>query len=92
MTEIQADLQRKTEEMQAELQRKKDEMQAELQRRTEEMQAKVAVMQANYDDWVKHGMLSKIETCGPRALPCIRVDERAGTFGVNNDYRLILGK
>jgi hypothetical protein len=93
MTEIQADLQRKTEEMQAELQRKKDEMQAELQRRTEEMQAKVAVMQANYDDWVKRGMLAKLIRCNPGARPCIRVDESAGPFeaGGYNDYRVIQG-
>jgi len=37
------------------------------------------------------GMLGKLERCGPKSRPCIRVDERAGSFGDQADYRVILG-
>ena len=48
-------------------------------------------MRANRDDWAKAGMLAKLEHCGPKARPCIRIDEGAGAFGNGGDYRVILG-
>jgi hypothetical protein len=36
-------------------------------------------------------MLAKLEKCGPKARPCVRVDEGAGAFGNQSDYRVILG-
>lgn len=58
-----------------------------------QLQAEVAEMQANHDGWVKAGMLGKLERCGPKARPCIRVDESAGAFQSegHNDYRIIQG-
>ncbi len=56
-----------------------------------QLQAEMAEMQANHDGWVKAGMLGKLERCGPKARPCIRVDESAGPFGERSDYRVILG-
>lgn len=58
-----------------------------------ELEAEVAEMQANHDGWVKAGMLGKLERCGPKARPCIRVDENAGAFQSegHNDYRVIQG-
>ena len=56
-----------------------------------QLQAEVAEMQANYDGWVKAGMLGKLERCGPKARLCIRVDEGAGPFGERSDYRVIQG-
>jgi len=56
-----------------------------------QLAAEVAQIQANRDDWAKRGMLGKLERCGPKARPCIRVDEGVGTFGERADYRVILG-
>ena len=58
-----------------------------------QVQREVAEMRANRDEWVKAGILAKLERCGPKARPCVRVDESAGTFqaGGNADYRVIRG-
>lgn len=58
-----------------------------------QLQAEVAEMQANRDGWVKAGMLGRLERCGPKARPCIRVDEGAGGFQSqgHDDYRVIQG-
>jgi hypothetical protein len=61
------------------------------QARKVELQAEVVDMQANRDDWAKAGLLAKLEKCGPKARPCVRVDEGAGAFGNQSDYRVILG-
>ncbi len=57
-----------------------------------QLQAQVAELQANYDGWVKAGMLGKIIRC-PGNRPCLRVDESAGAFQSegHNDYRVIQG-
>jgi len=59
--------------------------------RKAELQAEVAEMQASRDEWAKAGMVAKLERCGPKARPCIRVDESAGAFGERSDYRVIQG-
>lgn len=64
---------------------------AAAQVRKAQVQAEVAEMQANYDGWGKMGMLGKLERCGPKARPCIRVDESAGPFGERSEYRVIQG-
>ena len=56
-----------------------------------QLQQEVAGLQATQDAWVKAGMLGKLERCGPKARPCIRVDESAGPFGERSDYRVIQG-
>ena len=58
-----------------------------------QLQMEVAEMQANRDEWVKAGMLGKVERCNPGNRPCIRVNEAAGAFGSegHNDYRVIQG-
>ena len=56
-----------------------------------QLQAEVAEMRANRDEWVKTGALAKLERCGPKARPCVRVDERAGAFGTASDHRALLG-
>ena len=61
------------------------------QERKAELQAEVAELQANRDAWVKAGLMAKLERCGPKARPCIRVDESAGGFGERGDFRVILG-
>ena len=45
------------------------------------LQVEVAEMQASRDEWAKAGLLAKLERCGPKARPCVRVDEKAGTLG-----------
>ena len=45
-----------------------------------QVQRKVAEMRANRDEWVKAGMLAKLERCGPKARPCVRINEGAGAF------------
>ncbi len=64
---------------------------AAAQERKAALQAEVAQMQANRDGWEKAGMLGKLERCGPKSRPCVRVDENAGPFGDRSDYRIILG-
>ena len=56
-----------------------------------QLQQEVAELQATHDAWVKAGMLGKLDQCGPKRRPCIRVDESAGPFGERLDYRVILG-
>jgi len=61
------------------------------QERKAELQAEVVELQANRDALVKAGLLGKLERCGPKARPCIRVDESVGEFGNRSDFRVILG-
>ena len=55
------------------------------------LQAEVAEMQANRDEWAKTGALARLERCGPKARPCVRINEGAGVFGTASDYRVLLG-
>jgi len=64
---------------------------AEAQLRKAQLQVEVAEMQANRDEWAKAGLLAKLERCGPKARPCVRVNEGAGAFGTASDYRVLLG-
>ncbi len=61
------------------------------QERKAELQTEVAELEANRDALVKAGLLAKLERCGPKARPCIRVDESAGGFGDRGDFRVLLG-
>jgi hypothetical protein len=56
-----------------------------------DLQDEIAQLQANRNALVNAGMLAKLITCGPDRRPCIQVDESAGAFGTNSDYRVILG-
>jgi hypothetical protein len=58
-----------------------------------QLQQEVAGLQATQEVWVKAGMLGRLERCGPKARPCIRVDEGAGGFQSqgHDDYRVIQG-
>jgi len=58
-----------------------------------QLQLDVAELRASRDEWVKTGAQAKLERCGPKARPCIRVDEGAGAFesGGHADYRVIQG-
>jgi len=56
-----------------------------------QLEAEVAQTQANREEWAQVGLLDKLERCGPKLRPCIRVDERAGSFEDHADYRVILG-
>ncbi len=65
----------------------------EAQEQKGELEAQVAQLQATEDAWEKAGMLGKIEPCGQRSRPCIRVNEGAGQFEADghDDYRVIQG-
>lgn len=56
-----------------------------------QLQAEIAELQASRDAWAKAGLLGKLEQCGPKKRPCVRVDESAGSFGDQSDYRIIRG-
>ncbi len=58
---------------------------------TRQLQMEVAELRASRDEWVKTGAQAKLERCGPKARPCVRVDERAGAFGTAGDHRVLLG-
>ncbi len=64
---------------------------ASAQARKAQLQAEMAELRANRDEWAKAGMLGKLTRCTPGNRPCLRVDERAGSFGDQGDYRVILG-
>ena len=56
-----------------------------------QLQLEIAELRTSRDEWVKTGAQAKLERCGPKARPCVRVDERAGVFGTASDYRVLLG-
>jgi len=56
-----------------------------------QLQLDVAELRASRDEWVKTGAVAKLTRCNPGNRPCVRVDERAGSFGDQADYRVILG-
>ena len=55
-----------------------------------QLQAEVAELQASRDEWARAGLLAKLERCGPKAKPCVPVDESAGAFGAASDYWVLL--
>ena len=57
----------------------------------ENLQGEITELQTNHDAFVRAGMLGKLTYCDPGNRPCIRVDESAGAFGTNGDYRIIMG-
>ena len=56
-----------------------------------QLQLEIAELRASRDEWVKTGAQAKLERCGPKARPCVRVDEKAGVFGTSSDHRVLLG-
>jgi len=64
---------------------------AAAQLRKAQLTAEVAELQANRDGWLKAGMLQRLTNCTPGNRPCIRVDESAGSFGNQADFRVIQG-
>ncbi len=56
-----------------------------------QLASEVVEMQANRDEWVKAGLAAKLERCGPKSRPCVRVTESAGAFGTASDYRVLMG-
>lgn len=57
--------------------------------RKQQLQVEVAELQANSDAWHAAGFASKMRRCGPKNRPCVAVDEAAGPFGEQSDYRLL---
>ncbi len=62
------------------------------------LQAEIGVLRGIRDELaaqrtrlVQEGLLAKINRCDPGHRPCIRVNEAAGAFGEQSDYRVILG-
>jgi len=58
-----------------------------------QLQLDVAELRASRDEWVKTGAVAKLNRCNPGNRPCVRVDERAGSFESKGhaDYRVIQG-
>jgi hypothetical protein len=57
--------------------------------RKQQLQAEVAELQATSDAWTAAGFASKLRRCGPKNRPCIAVDEAAGPFGAQSEFRLL---
>jgi hypothetical protein len=53
------------------------------------LQTEIAQLEANREAWVKAGMESTLSRCGPKKRPCVKVDESAGSFGEQGNYRFI---
>lgn len=56
-----------------------------------QIEIEITKLQASHDAWVKAGMLGKLDRCGPKQRPCVQVDESAGSYGNQSDYRIIRG-
>ena len=46
---------------------------------------------ANRDELIRAGFLAQINRCGPKSRLCVRVNEAAGEFGEEADYRVLRG-
>lgn len=57
----------------------------------QQLQLEVAELRANSDAWIKSGMATKLRRCGSKKRWCIAVDEAAGAFGEQSEYRLVKG-
>lgn len=57
--------------------------------RKAELQAELAEMRATRDAWAAAGLLARLERCGAKRLPCVRIDKDAGAFGEGSDYRVL---
>ncbi len=55
------------------------------------LEAKIAGLQNTRDMLERAGAKAGMSKCGPSARLCIRVDEGAGSFGEQADYRVIRG-
>ena len=62
-----------------------------LQARKAVLEAEIAGLEGNRDALVRAGAWAKLERCGPKSRPCLRMDDKAGTFGPQADHRVILG-
>ncbi len=56
-----------------------------------QLQGEITVLQANHAAWVKAGMLDKITYCEPGNRPCVAINQSAGTYGKNREYRVLKG-
>jgi hypothetical protein len=54
-----------------------------------QLETEIARLEANRDAWENAGMSATLSRCGPRKRPCVKVDESAGAFGRQGDYRII---
>lgn len=54
-----------------------------------QLQSEIARLQATRESWEAAGMLSSLSQCGPKKQPCVKVDEHAGSFGAQGDYRIL---
>jgi hypothetical protein len=59
--------------------------------RTALLNAEIAGLEDQRDALRKAGLLAKITDCGNARRPCIRVNEGAGAYGDQADYRIIQG-
>lgn len=64
---------------------------AQEQTQKDQLQQDIATLQANQASWERAGVLDKIEQCTPGNRPCVEVNENAGTFGEQGDYRVLKG-
>jgi AcrR family transcriptional regulator len=56
-----------------------------------QLRGEIAMLQANHAAWVKAGMLDKITYCEPGNRPCVAINQSAGTYGKNREYRVLKG-
>lgn len=54
-----------------------------------QLQIEIAQLKANRDAWVDAGLESKLRRCGPNKRPCVKINESSGSFGIQNNYRVI---
>lgn len=55
------------------------------------LQGERDALEANRDELERSGLLAKISRCGPTKRLCVRVNEAAGAFGEQEDYRVLRG-
>jgi hypothetical protein len=55
------------------------------------LEDQIAQLRTNRDSWVKAGMQNRLTYCDPGNRPCVRINESAGSYGANGDYRVLEG-
>ncbi len=60
-------------------------------RTVSQLRGEIAMMRGNHAAWVKKGMLDKLSSCGPERRPCVAINQGAGAYGKDGDYRVLKG-
>lgn len=61
------------------------------QAKKEALQEQIALLESDSRLKGAHGLIDKLNSCGEKKRRCVQVDESAGAFGSDGDYRVVKG-